>query len=90
MFDFKGILAFADRVTDAVKQFAPIASDFGVPLVEKVASIADTAVDVLQNAVTRGVEAKEVIESDDQARMDAKIAELKAVADELHQRVLKA
>jgi len=87
-FNIQSVLEFADKVTDAVKRFAPVASDFGVPFVEKVANLADTAVDILQNAVTRGNEAKEVLSSNDQARIDAKINELRTVADELNQRIL--
>lgn len=84
----KEVLAFADKVTDAIKQFAPVASDLGVPFVEKLANMADTAVDILQNAHTRGTEAQEVLSSEDQERIDDKIAELKAVADEVHARIL--
>lgn len=84
----KDILAFADKVTDAVKQFAPVASELGVPFAEKIAGLADTAVDILQDSVNKATEAKEVIDSKDQTRLDAKINELKTLADSIHQRVL--
>lgn len=84
----KEVLEFADKVTDAVKQFAPVASELGVPFVEKLANMADTAVDILQNAHNRGSEAMEVLDSEDEARIENKIAELKAVADAVHARIL--
>lgn len=83
----KEVLEFADKVTDAVKKFAPVASEFGVPFVEKVANLAETAIDVLQNAVVRGKEAQEVLNSEDQTRINNKINELRAVADEIHRRI---
>jgi len=86
--DIKSVLEFADRVTDAVKKFAPVASDFGIPFVEKLANLADTAVDILQNATARATDAKDVLDSKDQTAINAKIEELKAIADSVHQRIL--
>ncbi len=79
----KGILTFLDKITDAAKQFAPIASQFGVPFVEKVAGLADTAVDIAQNALERAEDAKVVFTSNDKELIEAKIAELHAVNNDL-------
>lgn len=81
--NIKGVLEFLDKITDAAKQFAPIASEFGIPFVEKVAGLADTAVDIAQNALERAEDAKIVLNSKDKAEIEARIAALKAVNDDL-------
>jgi len=86
--DIKSILDFADRVTDTVKKFAPVASTLGIPFVEKLANLADTAVEILEDAVTQTTEATEVLNSNDQKRIDAKIEELRSVADDINRRIL--
>lgn len=72
------ILDFLDKVTDAAKEFAPIASDFGIPLVEKVAGIADSAVEIAQNILDRAEDAKVVLTSEDKADIEARIEALRA------------
>lgn len=83
MFNKEAILNFLDKATDAAKSIAPIATMLGVPLVEKVTSWADTAVDIAKNAVERVEDAHEVITSDDKSEIEAKIAELQLVNNEL-------
>lgn len=79
----KSILEFLDKVTDAAKKFAPLASQFGVPVVEKVAGLADTAVDIAQNALERAEDAKVVLTSKDKDDIEARIAKLRAINDDL-------
>lgn len=77
----KAILEFLDRVTDAAKEFAPIASQFGIPLVEKVAGLADSAVDIAQNALERAEDAKVVFSSEDKELIEQKIQNLRISND---------
>jgi hypothetical protein len=77
------ILEFLDKATDAIKVIAPIASDFGVPFVEKIAGWADTAVDIAKNATQRAVDAGVVLHSDDVNEINQKIAELDALNNAL-------
>lgn len=79
----KSLLEFLDKVTDAAKKFAPIASDFGIPMVEKVAGMADTAVEIAQNALERAEDAKVVLTSEDKDDIEARIAALDAVNNDL-------
>ena len=83
MMGVRGILEFLDKVTDAAKRFAPIASNFGIPMVEKVASMADTAVDIAQNVLERAEDAKVVMTSKDKEDIEARIAALDAVNNDL-------
>lgn len=82
-FNKTSILNFLDKVTDAAKQITPIASEFGIPFVEKVTGWADTAVDIAKNAVERAEEANVVIHSTDKDEINAKITALQAVNDDL-------
>ncbi len=79
----KSILQFLDDVTDAAKRFAPIASEFGIPLVKQVAGLADLAVDIAQNALERAEDAKVVFKSEDKELIEAKIVELRSKNDDL-------
>lgn len=83
MFSKESILEFLDKATDAAKAIAPTASSFGIPFVEKVTAWADTAVDIVKNSIERAEEAKIVLTSDDEAEINAKIAALDAVNNEL-------
>ena len=76
--DKKSIFDFMDKVTDVVKAASPIATMLGIPLVEKVAGWADTAVDVGKNAIARADEGKIVLTSVDKADINARIAALES------------
>lgn len=77
------LLDFMDKVTDAVKKFAPVASDLGLPIVEKVANIADTAVEVAQNILERAEDAEIVLKSEDKDDIEARIARLREANNDL-------
>lgn len=81
--DKTDILEFLDKATDAVKAVAPIASSLGIPFVEKVAGWADTAIDIAKNISERAGEAQVVLTSDDEEEINAKIAELDEVNNDL-------
>lgn len=81
--NIKGMLEFLDQVTDAAKKFAPIATELGIPFVEKVAGLADTAVDIAQNALERAEDAKVVLTSQDKIDIEKRITTLNSINDDL-------
>lgn len=78
------IFKFLDGVTDAVRAASPIATMLGIPLVEKLAGWADTAVEVGKNALERAEEGRLVLTSDDKELIASKIAVLDAEAARLN------
>lgn len=77
------IFEFLDKVTDVIKSASPLATMMGIPFIEKIAGWADTAVEVGQNAIQRAEEGLLVLNSDDVADINAKIAALHAINNDL-------
>ncbi len=80
--DISKILDAVDNGLDFLKQIAPLASAFGLPITG-VLSIVETITDIVDNIAIRAQEAGEVISSNDQARIAEITAALAKQNDEL-------
>lgn len=81
---------FMDKVTDVMVAAAPFASAMGVPFVERVAGIANAAVDAGLEFLAQAEEAKIILTSTDKVEIADKIAALEIKAVELNAYVINS
>lgn len=90
MFNKKAILDFLDKATDMIKVAAPLATVFGIPFVEKIAGIADTAVDVAKDTLKQAEETKDVLTSEEKEFVQTKLEQLSMEADRLNEIIVNS
>lgn len=79
------ILEFLDKVTDAASE---VSGGLPIPILDSVVKIADTAVEIAENILDRVEDGRLVLGEADQEKLDAAIARLSAINDELNAQIV--
>ena len=88
MYNVKSILDFMDKAVKMVESASPLATALGIPFVEQIAKIADTAINVGQNAIARKDDVNVILTSKDETEINAHIVKLDAINAELNAKIL--
>lgn len=79
----QNLFDWLDKATDMMVAAAPLVQAFGVPFASRVAGLANSAVDIVQDTLAQADEAKIVLTSEDKVLVEDKLAKLTAEADRL-------